>query len=520
METLANRLRCDFILNYQIPFAKGNKFNFKVALRNCKEINQMDNTHLPSNGWRQLFKYVEWALNVEVHQKKVHYLDLTQIRIDGNHSWNAFTTLCFVNYLLIQRLEVPSDMEYIMKTWEVGNIGSKLYVWKLILELVIMIYKDENITSKLNEFNSFFKENKKSLILNNGVFLSVTSTFSIRIQLPSIFNYKDIKNILLLLQSVSYLSNCYDTNANYSTVFLPKVLKTTEKLMKSLFSGDTGVHESVRELDCKYEWYQTLTKTCHFYQTWEKLILQPSSFLTKNLSLDEEEKSVLKSIALQLTKGQEREAIKKYNEIINQRSMPNEIRMFALLNTYTILTALISRNESRQENLEMLGGITDQMEKLFSKTDLRFNPVWHCTITVLWILSHFEPFTKNPLPSTEEQKSAYLDILKKYYLANKLVNADPIKDSNLLSFKLKKSLLLQILINYLGGRLFETDLETICLLSSTLFRISKKQPMDSVQYILGLWHMMNSTVSMNAKEIAVTKARLESLTTALESRSL
>ena len=48
-------------------------------------------------------------------------------------------------------------------------------------------------------------------------------------------------------------------------------------------------------------------------------------------------------------------------------------------------------------------------------------------------------------------------------------------------------------------------------------------PLDPVSYThLDVYkrQMMNSTVSMNAKEIAVTKARLESLTTALESRSL
>ena len=133
-------------------------------------------------------------------------------------------------------------------------------------------------------------------------------------------------------------------------------------------------------------------------------------------------------------------------------------------------------------------------------------------MTILWLLSHLEPFTSSPMPSTDEEKSRFLTLLRNYYMVNKVIKEDSqemnVDGGNL---KIKKSVLLQILLNYLGGRLLEQDLAVICQVSGLCFKLSRQQNSIYLQYVIGIWHLLNSTVAMNSKEVTIMRSTLENI---------
>ena len=185
--------------------------------------------------------------------------------------------------------------------------------------------------------------------------------------------------------------------------------------------------------------------------------------------------------------------------------------MISLLNCYTVQAAKVSRcpGDKQAQLVEQCNKVWQQVERLLRETDLQFNPIWECTVMILWLFSHFEPFSWNPLPCSDKERAEYMSKLREFYSSNKFASGGGAVDER---FKLKKALLLQVLVNYLGGRMLEHDLEEIRGISGKCFDMCRHQGgMDKVQYVVGIWHLMNCTVGMRGKDVALTNAKLEAL---------
>lgn len=526
---MKEKMHCHFLSLYELPRRRSSEYYYKMALRSCdtlvEYLKTLTSTEEIQTVWLPLFKYVSIWLSIQIGKHttirtKFYNLLQSSLNLKDDSQWEAFVLLSYMNYMLDQRYTIPEDVIDRLKIikWEV--MGPKLNSWKLIIILLTKIYKDENITNTLTEFKAFFSENKELLSDDIKCTISCGTGLSLEISLPAIFSYTDIKNMLLLFQSISYLVNCYDKKANFSTKFLPKVRNTTSKLLKTI--NNSTASNSLSYWDSKVLWYNSIDNVCQFYQSWELLILNAQVNVLSNSegeptlqSSFSDYSSLLTAASHQLHSQSKLNSLTAYHEIIDSKSSSSELKMISLLNSYTmVLTQRDTSFASKSDTLDQ-NSIWQQIEKVLNESDLIQNPIWDCTVTMLWIIAHFEPFTSNPLPCTDEVRSTYLEKLRLYYTSNKLIGltAETINDLEEKGeyLKLKKGLLLQLILNYLGARLFEHDLDTICKISEICFQISKQQDMLNIRYIMGLWHLMNCTSAMKTKDVIITKAKLKSL---------
>ncbi|QLL32690.1 hypothetical protein HG536_0D02120 [Torulaspora globosa] len=529
------RMHCELLLLCRVPTERNTKFHYKAALRSCEQLLkyliELKDTDRSFEDWIEVFRYVSLSLNRKLGKHsivKAKYAELSEV---GSHhvQWRSFITLTHVNYLLNNRLPVPLPDWQRLDSIRIQDVPPRWYAWKLLLELVMQIYEDKNITQRLLQFKALFAEYKTSLDytcddcnveMAKGLTLSLNSSF--------LLSYKDIKNLLLLLQSVSYLVNCHDKKANFSIKFLAKVMSSTKK---SLEAPDILNDCSIGDIDVKVSWYAKVLSLSQFYQVWQNMLLVAEAPSLPNQHISNKHQSeLLIALSSHLSHEDELLVCQQYEALTESIDVSNEIRLIALVNSYLIRTTLVSRNVGRQEQAKLCNSLWEQIVKCWTDSDLRNSTTLDCTLTMVWIMSHFEPFTSNPMPAGESDKSQQLEKLRQYYFANKLSLADDVPsriepediagDSVEESLSLKKGLMMQILLNYLGGRLFEQDLETICQISAKCYRLAKLQNFPIVFYAVGFWHLTNCTIAMKTKEATIMSAKLEALEKKLQKHGL
>lgn len=596
-------------LLYEIPIRRNTNFHLRIALHNYQDLlsNQVDyknenswfsvnaelNTYY-SKIWPSIFEYVASQLYCRLRKYKSAQRKLESLIKNTNlkmmyPQWYVFLFIKYIALLLGQRLSIPDNIWSQLTNDELFNncsiIGPILYSWKLLLQLCIMINKDFNITDILKEFKVLFQDYKEQLSLNDDLDIMIfkisldddndsdvsDQKFILKFRFDSFLTYKDIKLILLLLQSVSYLVNCYDKNAQFSIKFLPKVENSLKMILQdgvcSNSSSQSKELKSLLKQDTVLQWYNNILEYCKFYQVWEKMLLSSpdaSSSMSELVSMEDSAtknnficiksiplhpfykdiiKTIRKQIDLPFTLNnnnydhdlQINEILNDYNKMIKNKVTSIEIKLISLLNSYILVVSKISnesdsipfQDKSMQSYITQTNELWSQIITIYQeksenngnnnndRIDIKENMVWDCTIVIIWIITHFEPFTWNPLPSNDKERNEYLKRLKKYYINNKIINhnndgGDNINLKN--QYILKKSMLLRILINYLGGKLFETDLEVLCQISLKCFKFAKQdRHLINIRYIIGLWHLMNCTVAMKPKEVAYTTAKLNQL---------
>ena len=604
-------------LLYEIPIRRNTNFHLRIALHNYQDliINQLDNknensvfvTDYPSNInsrsnsityysklWSSIFEYMACQLYCKLLKYKSAKRKLEGLIQDTDlkiihPQWYAFLFIKYVILLLDQRLYVPDNIWLQLTNDELFSdcsiIGPILYSWKLLLQLCIMVNRDLNITNILNEFKVFFQDYKKQLLGDDNLDITIfkiplnddsersDQKFTLKFRFDSFLTYKDIKLVLLLLQSVSYLVNCYDKNAQFSIKFLPKVENSLKQIVRNKIYSNSSNQlkelESINKLDVGLQWYHDLLEYCKFYQIWEKMLLNSSDIQSsisqisswnddsfskdnlisiKSIPLQPFYKDVIEAIRKQMEipftvsngdndhGSQINEILNDYNKVIKNKSVSTEIKLMSLLNSYILVVwkiangchSTLSEDKTKQSYITQANELWKQIDIIYQDTsedtitnnncncvDIKNNLSWDCTIVIIWITSHFESFTWNPLPSTDKERSRYLERLKKYYLNNRIINHsdNDVNDTNIESrYVLKKSMLLRLLINYLGGKLFETDLEILCQISLKCFKFAKQDKhLINIRYVIGLWHLMNCTVAMKPKEVAYTTAKLNQL---------
>lgn len=530
------KLFVEYWLIYRIPKCRESRFHGRLAVNKCDELLQylhgleQDTAILT---WIHLFQFINCSLNILIGKNKKAIQKFDQLLVDmeatvhpATDSLYHFVLLNYISFLLERRFNIPQRITEKLSSFTVHQIGHNLYIWKLLLELVQLIYDDANITAKLNEFKSFFNCYKDTLnAKDNYTFtLKINDKLSLNLKSPIIFQYQNIKNLLLFFQSISYLVNCYDERSNFSTKFLPKVIQTTESFINNNPNNESM--ESLNFWNLQNEFYVKLLELTHFYQICELQILNfnqiDDTFMLTSFPQYQDLVNVNISHKLQ-SNDDMLEPLQMYESIIQNKNYSLEIKLICLINTYVIRTSLVSQDIDRQDNMIKCGFIWSKIMKMYQTStyvlnddttnfDNIKNTLWDCTICIIWIMSHLETFSWNPLPCTNDEKNLYLDKLKKYYY-NNMVKTDETDVSELYDdkFKIKKSLMIRIILNYMGGKLFETNLNKICEISSICFQMCRKQNMDRIRYVIGLWHLMNCTIAMKPKDVAYTRAKLENI---------
>ena len=508
-------LRVEYIALFDVSFKRNSKFQYRVALNNCTDLVQYLQSISKENEqvqkWCQMFQLVEiWlciALNRSKKVEELWRVLLEDSKNFNNDKWHGLVTIYYADWLLKQKETIPYKiMNELTEKCTVLTCGPELYVMKLLLSLIDEIFKDGNISDILTQFKEFFEIYKEQLNEKSVITINIDENINIIFKHSTLFHYKNLKTILLFFQSVSYLVNCYDDSANFSVKFLPRVKKN---IIKELHSDKfSNSPQSMESRDQTQMWFTKLLKLTDFYKIWEKLILK-SHISERDLEKEPLYHDLLKIMHNQeISESQDGLIAEQYYEL-SQNTTSNEIRMISLMNSYIILVSRINRidNNLRQSLIVRCENVWNEIENTKNNGN---NVIWNCTIVILWIISHLEPFTWTPLPSNDELRSEYLNELQKYYDNNRLIDQND-KDIPVKQYKLKKSLLLQVMINYLGGRLLETNLEKITEISNKCLQITKGQKMPYIRYVIGLWHLMNCTISMNSKEVIITKAKIESI---------
>lgn len=496
------KMYVDYVLLCKIPLYKNDPSHNKIALRNLSKLISKLDTSL----WKVLFQYFRLQLIPGKERKLADYRDI--LFVIKNHEQFHFVVMCsFINYCLDEGISIPADMWVYFSEMDTAHV--KLKIWKILLELLVLIFKDINITDKLTELKSFF-DNNKDKIDSPLESIHLFDTVSLKLDLP-VFGYKDVKNLLLFFQSVSYLPNCFDKRSNFSVKFLPKTISTTGKLLSSLDEKC-----SLSKLNSLHKFYHTLLDLVKFYQTCESIILHG---MVADDNTTSPYQDLLQAWNAQL-RGQVKTASAIYYSILHNDLGNRELKLLSLLHLYAITLAEISECDTGNDDLHTL---TTKANQLVSQLDLLLNTsvfsastVWRSTKLLLVIMGRFEPFTKNPQASN--QNTLLLNELEQYFAGNSLLPADDLPTSKA-PVKIKKSLLLHIWLNYIAGSMSINELDQRCVLSSTCFKLAKQQYLPYLRYLVGIWNLMNNTIAMNSKEVALTKARLDQIVKDLKANS-
>ncbi|KAG0659107.1 hypothetical protein C6P45_001904 [Maudiozyma exigua] len=509
-------LRVEFIALYDVSIKRNSKFQYRVALNNCTDLIQYlqsiskDNDQIQE--WCQMFQLTEIWLCIALNRSK-KTMELWGVLLEDsknlrNDKWNGLVMIYYADWLLKQKQTIPDEIITLLaEGYTAETIGPELYVIKLLLLLIDKIVKDENITDILTRFKEFFEVYKEQLNEESVITINFSEDVSIFFKHSTLFQYKNLKIVLLFFQSVSYLVNCYDDTANFSVKFLPRVKKNLIKELNNSNLSDSPM--SVESRDDTQMWFTKLLRLTDFYKIWERLILK------SHISERDLEKEPLYHDLFSIMHNQEisesqddSDVAEQYYEL-SQITTSNEVKMISLMNSYIITVSKINQSDDRlrQSLVVKCENIWHEIENTKNNSG---NVMWNCSIVVIWLISHLEPFTWTPLPTTDDVKSSYLNELQKYYENNRLINQNDNEQPDK-PYKLKKGLLLQVMVNYLGGRLLETNLKKITEISNKCLQITKGQKMPYIRYVIGLWHLMNCTISMNSKEVIITKAKIESI---------
>ncbi|KAL3241340.1 cohesin-loading factor complex subunit SCC4 RNJ42_03432 [Nakaseomyces bracarensis] len=516
-QLLRDRLVCEFLTLYTVPLRRDDRVHYDLALKNCHEyVSYLENLVEEKNtykykSWIPVFKYVVLVLSMKLRKySRVHerFMELINDKNNLTHEWRSFLVLNYAAFLLKRRKVINPELIDLIKEITVDNTNAKLYAWRLATELLMEIFTDKNITSHLNAFKEFFEGHKNEL--HGGYEIEVTDGIKLQLQIGSIFEYRNLKNILLLFQSISYIINCYDPKANFSSKFLPKVEGTISILINE---SHNEMDRSLNEWDSQICWYQSILESTSFYKMWEQMLLRGPAFIGEGKSIGKEMFGMYGGLcdvmAKQINPDVDVNEVLDGYESIAVSNPSVEIKMISLINSYLILTSMVSENpSSKSEYISRSNEIWSKIETLYRESDLQNNNVWDVTLSMIWVISHTEPFTWSPLPTTDEERIHHMERLRLYYNNNKFYGSESQRD-----FKLKHGVLLLVMVNYLGGRLFEQDLQIMTRISEKCFKNCNKylSVNKSVRYVMGLWALMNYTVSMKHKEVVYTRSKLNDI---------
>ncbi|CUS21230.1 LAQU0S02e08988g1_1 [Lachancea quebecensis] len=485
---------------------RGSSQHIKDSLRNVNAaLSDLDGL---SRSWYLYFSFLRIELISMVSPSDQRILRLFEELIqksEGIPPFHLFIICSYLCYCLDQHLSVPMHYLQELATLSESEVPPPLKLWKHLIELLVLMQTDSNITGKLSEFKEFVTVHKKGLT-NPSFRLRLDDRVEITLE-SLVFRYKDFKNVILLFQSVSYLTNCYDKKANFSTKFLPKVQKAAKELLDS-----TGATSALGINNMRF-FYEQMLDLCHYYTCLEGLILEGAC---AEVTGETEYTALINAMRLQVAKNSEG-ALKAYSKMIDSK-VSVEFRLIGLLNSFVIKVATMSKNGGTVafDDYQNVNEIWASITALADAHEFRMNQTWQCTLVVIWIATHFHPFTNAQL--SRENDADYLEKLKWFHSANsycKLASGsthehfkDEVKPK---APTLKKALLLLFLLNYVAGATVVHDLGEKCQISNACFYLGQQQQMPLMRYLAGLSHLLNCGLAMKSKDVAITRSKLKEL---------
>lgn len=486
---------------------RGSLVHSKDALRNVNAT--LDILGTTSSAWELYFSLLRIELIMEITpsdsriSKLFDQLIMQSSEVKG---FQMFVLCSHVSYCLDQHVAAHGEYLNMLSQIDAAEVPPALSLWKHLIELLHLIYQDHNITSKLSEFKNFVAAHKKDLT-SSTFCIKLSEEVVISLTTPAI-RYKDFKNIILLFQSVSYLTNCYDKKANFSTKFLPKVSSAVKDLIN--FTEST----SALGLNNQRSFYKQILTLCHYYTCLESLILSGNC---DEIHDNSDYGILVEAMRLQL-KRETSCALKKYEQLSSIKRAA-EFQLIGLFACFVIKSAVMSRSMGTVpfDEYQKVSEIWDRITKLFKGHAFNENHIWRCTLTVVWIASHYQPFTNAELSRGDD--TGHLDKLKWYYSTNSFAgptrNSLGDEESTKQAPVLKKSLLLLSLLNYLAGAIIVNELDEKCRISNSCFHLGKQQQMPLMRYVAGLSHLLNCGLAMKSKDVAITRSGLNELVSTL-----
>lgn len=485
---------------------RGSSQHLKDSLRNVNAtLSDLDGSN---SAWHLYFSFLRIELISMISPSDQRILRLFEELIQSSRDappFHLFIMCSYLGYCLDQHLSVPMHYLQELATLSDSEAPPPLKLWKHLIELLVLMQTDSNITGKLSEFKEFVTIHKKvltspsfNLRLDNKVEITLNSL---------VFRYKDFKNIILLFQSISYLTNCYDKKANFSTRFLPKVKKAATELL------DSAEDANILAINNMRSFYKRMLDLCHYYTCFEGLILEG---VCEEVTDETEYAALINAMKLQLAKNSEG-ALQAYSKIIDSK-FSAEFRLIGMLNCFVIKVATMSKHggtvafDEYQKVNEIWASITD----LVDSHEFRMNQTWQCTLVVIWIATHFHPFTNAQL--SRENDADYLEKLKWFHSANSYCKIASSSSHGSVNNEekpkapaLKKALLLLFLLNYIAGATVVHDLGEKCQISNACFYLGQQQQMPLMRYLAGLSHLLNCGLAMKSKDVAITRSKLKEL---------
>ncbi|SCU83682.1 LAME_0C06128g1_1 [Lachancea meyersii CBS 8951] len=457
--------------------------------------------------WNLYFQFlrIELLLEISPSDSKIPGLFDTLITdCDSVLNLQAFVICSYICIRLTQNQGICQAHLDKLGALKSQKLPIQLRLWSSLVELLVLIYRDLNITTKLSEFKDLVATHKKEL-KDSTFHLRLDDQISISVDTP-IVRYKDFKNIILLFQSVSYLTNCYDKKANFSVKFLPKIQQAANELKN--ISEPVNLELS----DSRKCFYMLIVDLCNYYMCLESLILTGSC---ADIESDSAYAILIKAMKAQLRRDTPT-ALENYSLLNTQKNAP-EFKLIGLSSMFAVKVANMSKvggTVSFPEYNEVTE-LWECIEKLFSSHSFHENHIWQCTIIILWLCSHFQPFTSAKLFKDNDDAS-HLERLKFYFSANSFARAGKSSSHNSATVDgkeaapvLKKSLLLHFLLNYLACAIIVHDLEEKCVITNACFHLGKQQHMPLMEYISGLSHLLNCGLAMKGKDVSLTRSKLK-----------
>lgn len=535
-----------FIKFFTLPLKRDNNYysnliiidlnNFISYLQQILNENTTNNTNVIYK--LSIFKFIEifWFIKLKKNKKIIinkfnNLLSFNSKYNITNNDWNSIVILYYYNFLLNNNF-LPSNHIDINLLNSIDN--NLLIIWKLLLDLITTIKLNSNINNIIKKIQKILSNS--NTISNNSSLLTIifNDSITINLNLFTIFDFNILKNLLLFYQSINYLtiSNSYNDNLNFLNKINNK--KKIFNLITKNYSQSNKILRvkrprfSIYYYDKRFYWLKSFKKLTDFYIIWQNLILNDNNNNIIDLisNYENENKNTIDSLLLSTISNQFNKnklnyninsILSNYNKIITNINTPIDIKIFSLLNYYLILSSQINLIKNNDKNL-----LSDKINKtneiwliLINLIDNNYNfknNNLSVTILIIWISTHFEPFTSNPMPCSDTEKDVNLNNFKKFYLNNSFLITTNDNNNIENSFKIKKSIFLQILINFLGCRLFEHDINKICKISNYCFQLSIKFNFNSIfTYINGLWHLINSTSAMKKNDVLDTKEKLKKI---------
>ncbi|KAL6941313.1 hypothetical protein ACO0RG_002441 [Hanseniaspora osmophila] len=490
----------------------------QLALKNCNRLlkklaaNMAEETqgNAVLEKWLLIFKFARIQLSLAVSTDKslpsvktslktsqVHmfvrmYQDLLSEIPTGQYAlFRDYLTLSLVSL----KLEHNYDAHVLQKIPSLITKDSPfLNAWWQLLDVCRMIKLDENIYDKLNEFVELFKTYKK--MLNSMYKFDFLSDICSFLQIDCcIFTLFHLKKILLLMQSVSFLLNHHDPTNNHSLRFLPKLLEyPLEPLDDAAVTTPT-----ILKMNCALG--EKIIHLTEYYHAWQSKFLEMSKPVKQMTTCD-----AISSYMDILDETDIHNRIHLFVTFIQRSDVNSELKIFSSINLYLLFCAI--------QDFEVLQPLENAIE---NHCLVQENNLIQCLWTLVWNMTHFKPFMDLPvLCHDNDFKNAKLAKLQKFLQVNVLREAYTEEESK--KFKIKKSQLIFVLLEYVAGKVLVNETEKQNELSTSCFKLAThcKNINRELCYVIGLWCFNNSILLSDQKQELKMKMKLKKLVKELE----